>query len=151
MKTHLSLTIASCILFCWITSGSKPSLANGHYSVGVTSTVTSIADTLKVKSVIEGINTSERGRITLHYRLDTSSGKGVQISKKLIIANGKIFEPGKIGGIENADYFLLLDGAEAVKKYGLKGENGVIEALGVNLKILNLPTPPPDGPPPSDM
>ena len=60
------------------------------------------------------------GGISLLYRLNASTGKPEQVSKKLIEVNGTLSDRVSNGGVEGADYFLLLSGDEAVRKYGQK-------------------------------
>ncbi|RZJ91414.1 MAG: hypothetical protein EOO20_05155 [Chryseobacterium sp.] len=109
-----------------------------------------LADTLKVNTAIPGINTAKAGRITLEFKYDSSLKKAQPVSKKLIVVNGKVIDHGSIGGVEEADYFLMLDGEEGIKKYGAKSESGVIEAVGRNIKMIAIPSPPPAGLPPAE-
>jgi len=105
-------------------------------------------DTLKAETKIDGINVSKKGTIFLLFRYNESLNKGMPVSKKLMVINGKIIEPGTIGGIEDADFFLITDASEGIKKYGNKAEFGVIEAIGLKVKTLRIPGPPPSGLPP---
>jgi len=99
---------------------------------------------------ISGINTAKLGRITLEFRYDSSLKKAQPVSKKLIVVNGKVIDYGSIGGVEEADYFLMMDGAEGVKKYGAYASSGVIEAVDRNIKMIAIPGPPPAGLPPAE-
>lgn len=116
-----------------------------HYNTLIQQT----CDTLKVGMVLEGVNTAKAGRITLSYKFDASIKKAMPVSKRLIVVNGKAMEPGTIGGLEGSDYIIILTPEQGVKKYGKKGELGVIEANGPKITLLNVPSPPPSGPPPS--
>lgn len=125
--------------------------ASYGYSVMATGDKSSkIQDTLKVGTKIDGIVSSTLGKIVLLFRHNESLKKGMPVSKKLIVINGKIMEYGTIGGVENVDYFLISELSQGIKKYGNKAEFGVIEAFGANAKTLNIPVPPPSGLPPID-
>ena len=105
-------------------------------------------DTIKANSIIEGLTILDEGtKITLTFRYNDLLKKGMPVSKKLFIVNGKSIESGSIGGVENADYFIDLDSENGMKKYGKKAEFGAVEAVGKNIKILNVPSPPPPGKP----
>jgi len=105
-------------------------------------------DTIKSNSIIEGLMIREEGtKINLYFRYNDLLKKGMPVSKKLFVVNGKLIEPGSFGGIENADYFIELNSDNGMKKYGKKAEFGVIEAVGKNIKILDIPSPPPPGRP----
>lgn len=105
-------------------------------------------DTIKANSIIEGLTILDEGtKITLTFRYNDLLKKGMPVSKKLFIVNDKSIESGSIGGVENADYFIDLDSENGMKKYGKKAEFGAVEAVGKNIKILNVPSPPPPGKP----
>lgn len=105
-------------------------------------------DTIKANSIIEGLTILDEGtKFTLTFRYNDLLKKGMPVSKKLFIVNGKSIESGSIGGVENADYFIDLDSENGMKKYGKKAEFGAVEAVGKNIKILNVPSPPPPGKP----
>lgn len=105
-------------------------------------------DTVKTNSIIEGLTIQEEGtKITLSFRYNDLLKKGMPVSKKLFVVNGKLIESGSFGGVENADYFIALDSDNGMKKYGKKAEFGAIEAVGKNIKILDVPSPPPTGKP----
>lgn len=105
-------------------------------------------DTVKTNSIIEGLTIREEGtKITLSFKYNDLLKKGMPVSKKIFVVNGKLIEPGSFGGVENADYFIELDSDNGMKKYGKKAEFGAIEAVGKNIKILDIPSPPPPGKP----
>ena len=105
-------------------------------------------DTIKANSIIEGLTILDEGtKFTLTFRYNDLLKKGMPVSKKLFIVNDKSIESGSIGGVENADYFIDLDSENGMKKYGKKAEFGAVEAVGKNIKILNVPSPPPPGKP----
>ncbi|RZL40728.1 MAG: M56 family metallopeptidase, partial [Pedobacter sp.] len=67
-------------------------------------------DTIKSNSIIEGLMIREEGtKINLYFRYNDLLKKGMPVSKKLFVVNGKLIEPGSFGGIENADYFIELN------------------------------------------
>ncbi|RYZ55462.1 MAG: hypothetical protein EOP49_02790 [Sphingobacteriales bacterium] len=107
------------------------------------------SDTLKSGMTLEGINTATPGKIILMYRYDASIKKAMPVSSKLIVVNGKAIEAGTIGGLEGSDYIIILNPDQGFKKYGKKGELGVIEANGTKITLLDIPPSPPSGPPPT--
>ena len=123
--------------------------AANRYSSRTNALIQQSGDTLKVGMAIEGINTATPGKITLNYKYDASVKKAMPVSKKLIVVNGKAVEAGTIGGLEGSEYMIILTPDQGVKKYGKKGELGVIEANGPQITLIAVPSPPPSGPPPS--
>ncbi len=84
------------------------------------------------------------------FRLDLKTGKPKRANNMYIIVNGTPYEnQDKFYGAENTESVTILNGKEAIKKYGEKGKYRAVEITGVDIKFMNeLPTPPPVEPPP---
>lgn len=153
LKTFLNTNWVAALSVALISAAANcPARANTNHGNDANHTKTLVqlsGDTLKVGMALEGINTDTPGRITLAYKYDASIKKAMPVSRKLIVVNGRAIEAGTIGGLEGSNYFIVLNPDQGVKKYGKKGELGVIEANGAKTTLLSVPSPPPAGPPPS--
>jgi len=148
MKVNQMLIPPKALLLISLTITSFYGNAFGSIKNAKRAEVKITQDTLKAETKIDGIQVSKKGTIFLLFRYNESLNKGMPISKKLMVINGKIIEPGTIGGIGDTDFFLITDASEGIKKYGNKAEFGVIEAIDPNAKTLRIPGPPPSGLPP---
>ncbi|MCZ4245001.1 hypothetical protein [Pedobacter punctiformis] len=112
-------------------SGSNQSLSN----------VKPEQDTIRKAFYETGINIPKIDVVYLDLKYNDTLLKPMPVSKRIFIVNGNEIEAGSSGGVENAEYIILLDPKNAIKKYGEKGKFGAIEAYGSNIEILTIPTP----------